>query len=412
VTARPEHTTPSSITVRLTNSAERWVRKEHPWLYAESIRSQNRPGDSGDVAVIVDRARKVMALGLWDPDSAIRIRVLHRGGPRPIDRGFFAERLTAASAARAHFAGEDTTGFRVANGESDGLPGLVVDRYERTIVLKLYTAAWLPHLPEILAAVESVLAPERVVLRLARAIAELAAARASVSDGDLLAGPPLDGPIVFRERGLSFRCDPARGQKTGFFLDQRENRARVAKLAAGKSVLDAFSYTGGFSLSAARGGARSVLSVDASKIALDETRANFALNQSDSAVARCAHETVHGDAFEELARLAEAGRRFELVILDPPALTRTRADKGAALHAYARLAELGARVLAPGGDFVMASCSARVSADDLSLAIHSGAERAGRTLREIARTAHASDHPVRFPEGAYLKCLFLRARSS
>jgi len=398
--------------VRLTNSAERWVRKEHPWLYAESIRSQNRAGDSGDVAVIVDRARKVMALGLWDLESPIRVRVLHRGGPRPIDRAFFAERLTAALPARAHFETEDTTGWRVANGESDGLPGLVVDRYERTLVLKLYTAAWLPHLPEILAAVESVLAPERVVLRLARAIAERCGERAGLSDGDSLAGPPLDGPVVFRERGLLLRCDPARGQKTGFFLDQRENRARVKELAAGKLVLDAFSYTGGFGLSAARGGARSVLSLDASKIALDEARANFALNQSDSAVARCAHETVQGDAFEELARLAGAGRRFELVVLDPPALTRTRADLGAALHAYARLAELGARLLAPGGDFAMASCSARVGADELAGAIHAGAGRAGRTLLEVARTAHASDHPVRFPEGAYLKCLFLRARTS
>jgi 23S rRNA (cytosine1962-C5)-methyltransferase len=395
--------------VRLTNSAERWVRKEHPWLYAESIRSQSRAGASGDLAVIFDHHRKLLALGLFDPDSPIRIRVLHRGAPRAIDREFFAERLRAAAELRAHLEGEGTTGYRVANGESDGLPGLVVDRYERCFVLKLYTAAWLPHLDEVVAAVTRVWAPERVVLRLARAIADACAKRARLSDGVVLAGPPLDGPIVFRELGLRLRCDPGHGQKTGFFLDQRENRARVGARSAGKSVLDAFAYTGGFSLHAARGGATRVLSLDASRVALDEAHANFALNRDDPGVAHCAHETVQGDAFDELARLAAARRRFDLVVLDPPALARTKADVAGALRAYERLAELGARLLADGGDLVMASCSARVGADELASAIRRGSARAGRKLHELERTAHACDHPVRFPEGAYLKCLFLRA---
>jgi len=174
-------------------------------------------------------------------------------------------------------------------------------------------------------------------------------------------------------------------------------------------VLDAFAYTGGFGLSAARGGATSVLSLDASRIALDEARANFALNLRVTSVARCAHDVAHGDAFDELARLGEARRRFDLIVLDPPALARAQSDVAGALHAYARLAELGSRLLADHGDFVMASCSARIGADELAAAIHAGSARAGRRLRELARTAHASDHPVRFPEGAYLKCLFLRA---
>jgi len=408
----PARSTPNSVTVRLTNSAERWVRKEHPWLYAESIRSHSREGEAGDLAVIFDKHRKLLALGLWDPDSPIRVRVLHRGGPRPVDRAFFAERLRAADARRAHLASEGTSAYRVANGESDGLPGLVVDRYERTVVLKLYTAAWLPHLPEVLAAVAESLAPERVVARSARAIAAACAARAGLRDGDVLAGPPLEGPIVFREAGLFLRCDPARGQKTGYFLDQRENRARVGALARGRTVLDAFAYTGGFSLHAARGGAARVLSLDASRIALDEARANFALNLGDPSVAACRHETVQGDAFAELARLADAGRSFALVVVDPPALAHARDDVPGALHAYARLAELGARLLAPGGALVAASCSARVDADALARAVHAGAARAGRALAEEERTGHALDHPARFPEAMYLKCLFLRARAS
>src|SRR5262249_43168209 len=198
---------------------------------------------------------------------------------------------------------EGTTGYRLANGESDGLPGLVVDRYEDTCVAKLYTAAWLPHLAAVQAALEEVAAPRRIVLRLARAIAPLVAARAGLADGALLCGEPLREPLVFRECGLAVRCDPARGQKTGWVLDQRQNRARVASRAAGRTVLDAFSYTGGFALHAARGGAASVLSLDASAVALDEARANFALNRADPRVAACRHELVHGDAFGELARL-------------------------------------------------------------------------------------------------------------
>jgi 23S rRNA (cytosine1962-C5)-methyltransferase len=400
----------ANVTVRLTNSAERWVRKEHPWLYAESIRSLSRDdAEAGDLAVIFDRHRKLLALGLYDPDSPIRIRVLHRGGPRAIDRAFFAERVRAAAALRARLEAEGTTGYRVVNGESDGLPGLVVDRYAGTHVVKLYTAAWQPHLAEVLAALEAELAPERVVLRLARAIAPACAAR-GLADGAVVGGAPLAEPgVAYRELGLRLRCDPARGQKTGAFLDQRENRARVAARARGKSVLDAFCYAGGFSLHAARGGAKSVLSLDASRIALDEARASFAANRDLPEVAACAHELAHGDAFTLLSELASAKRRFELVVLDPPALAHRKDDVPGALHAYARLAELGARVLARGGQLVAASCSARVGADDLANAVHAGASRAGVSLREEERTGHAVDHPVRFPEGAYLKCLFLRA---
>jgi 23S rRNA (cytosine1962-C5)-methyltransferase len=275
-------------------------------------------------------------------------------------------------------------------------------------VLKLYTAAWLPHLGEVRAAIDEVLAPERVVLRLARAIERACLERAGLRDGAILSGPALSEPVVFLENGLRFRCDPVHGQKTGFFLDQRENRARVGELARGRRVLNAFSYTGGFSLYAARGSASEVVSLDSSRPALDEARENFALNADVPSVARAAHTCLCDDAFTALARLSSEGRRFELVVIDPPAFAKSRAEVGAALAAYAKLAELGANLLAPAGDLVMASCSARVDADALAGAIRSGTCRAGRKLEEWQRTEHGLDHPVRFPEGAYLKCLWLR----
>ena len=188
-----------------------------------------------------------------------------------------------------------------------------------TLVLKLYSVAWLPHLEALSSAIARTLTPERVVLRLARAIAG-----AALEDGAILRGPPLREPIVFRENGLRFRCDPVHGQKTGFFLDQRENRARVGERARGRRVLNAFSYTGGFSLYAARGGATSVLSLDASRPALDEAERNFRLNTDVPGVASAEHERVCEDAFAALARFARERRRFELVVIDPPAFAKAR----------------------------------------------------------------------------------------
>jgi 23S rRNA (cytosine1962-C5)-methyltransferase len=226
----------------------------------------------------------------------------------------------------------------------------------------------------------------------------------------LLFGPPLDGPLVFRENGLRFECDPVAGQKTGFFLDQRDNRARVEARARSKEVLNVFAYTGGFSVYAARGGASRVVSVDQSRPALAAAERNFALNRTDAGVAGARHETVAGDAFEVLRGMAAAGQRFDLVIIDPPSFAHRQADRERALTAYSRLVELGLGVLRHDGELVMASCSARIPADEFFTHIHKSARAAGRKLQEIERTFHAIDHPVGFPEGEYLKCLFAKLR--
>jgi 23S rRNA (cytosine1962-C5)-methyltransferase len=196
------------------------------------------------------------------------------------------------------------------------------------------------------------------------------------------------------------------GQKTGFFLDQRENRARVEGLAAGKETLNVFAYTGGFSLYAARGGASSVVSLDISAPALAAARRNFDLNRALPGVAAARHELLVEDAFSALARLARDGRRFDLVIVDPPAFAKQQSEIPAALRSYERLAGLALGVLRPGGTLVMASCSSRVGAEDFFAAVRRGAARAGRPLKEFAHTGHPVDHPVSFAEGAYLKCLY------
>lgn len=403
-----------NIAVRVVPGAERALPEGHPWLYADSIREQNREGAPGDLAVVFDRKGRFLAVGLYDPHSSIRVRVLQHGEPAPIGPEWFAARLEAAVARRAPLRDRPpaarTTGYRLVHGENDGLPGFVVDRYAETLAIKLYTAAWVPHLQDVLAALTSVAPARRLVLRLGRATEERPEYLYGLEDGSVLLGPPPDGPVLFWENGLRFEADPIRGQKTGFYLDQRENRAQVEPLAGGKDVLNVFAYTGGFSVYAARGGARRVVDVDASAPALEAAERNLAHNRHVPAVATVSHETIVGDAFEALARMGQAGRRFGMVIIDPPAFARSRAQVDAALSAYERLSQLGLGVVSTGGILVQASCSRPVGAETFFDAVQRAARGAGRPLRELARTGHPLDHPVAFSEGAYLKCLFAEVR--
>jgi 23S rRNA (cytosine1962-C5)-methyltransferase len=216
-------------------------------------------------------------------------------------------------------------------------------------------------------------------------------------------------PVRFLENGIYFEADLIAGQKTGFFLDQRDNRARVEGIAAGKKVLNLFAYTGGFSLYAARGGAREVVSADISQPALAGALSNFRLNTAHPQIAAAKHELLVGDAFRTLHHLQQTKRKFDLVVIDPPTFAKKQAEIDRALAAYGRLAALGVQILRPGGQLVIASCSSRVPAALFFDTVHRAAWQVERPLTEIARTGHAVDHPVTFPEAAYLKCLFADA---
>lgn len=394
------------LRLRITATAETIIRSGHPWLFADSIRAENRPGRLGELAVIFDRNDKFLAIGLFDPESPIRVRVLHRGKPATIDTAWWRGRLKQTLARREGFFDAQTNGYRCVNGESDGWPGLVLDRYDRTFVLKLYTAAWLPWLDEVVGSIRAALHPQRLVLRLSRNIQSLAKEHGHRDDGQLLLGEKPDGPVVFLESGLRFESDVLQGQKTGFFLDQRENRRRVESLARGRDVLNAFSFSGGFSLYAARGRAKSVMDLDLSEHALAAARRNFALNQADPGVAACRHECVRADAFEWLA--AKAARKFDLIVLDPPSLAQREAERARAIGAYRQLNADGLRWLAPGGVLVAASCSAHASAEEFFGAVRQAARESARPFTEWQTTGHAPDHPATFPEAQYLKTIYLR----
>ncbi len=396
------------IALRVTPSAERALRQGHPWLFANAITRQRHAGQPGDLAVVFDKQRKFLAIGLYDPTSPIRVRVLQHRQPAQIDPTWFAEKIQGAVQIRAALPA-NTNGYRLVHGENDGLPGLVIDRYDQALVMKLYTPAWIPYLPTLVSILQDLLNPQRIVLRLGRGAARHPEFLHQLEDGAVIYGTPSEGPVLFLENGITFEADLLFGQKTGFFLDQRDNRSRVEKISQGKRVLNIFSYTGGFSVYAARGGAKEVISVDLSKPALESARRNFAHNMQYPNVAICRHEMKAGDAFELLRNFAHTGRVFDVVIIDPPSFAKRRSEIDKAVGAYQRLTRLGLGVLAPGGILVQASCSSRVDKESFFSAIHQAAQYAGRPLKEIERTGHALDHPIGFPEGEYLKCLFARA---
>ncbi|MEQ8719168.1 MAG: class I SAM-dependent methyltransferase, partial [Acidimicrobiales bacterium] len=388
------------LAVRATADAQRWLRGGHPWLYEGSITSVSHEGAPGDLAVVFDSDRDFLAIGLWDPTGPIRVRILHAGSPTKIDDDWWFGRVATAVGRRAGLIADPaTTGFRLIHGENDGLPGIVVDAYGPHLVVKIDTAAALVHLRAVLDALSVLVepSPASVLLRTSRSVdpADLH----GLMEGAALRGETPD-IAEFLENGLAFGADLRRGQKTGHFLDQRDNRVAVGAIAGGRRVLDVFSCTGGFGVHAAAGGATSVTFVDQSVPALAAARANMARNAA--AVGECRVDTVAGDAFVVLEDLRRRRERFDIVVVDPPSFARRASEVDGALEAHRKLTGAALDVLAPGGCLVQASCSSRINADTFTATVVGAAREHGRALVSVETTGHPVDHPVGFPEGAYL----------
>lgn len=399
-----------NIALRVKPAAERAIRQGHPWIFEESISKQSHLGNAGDLAVIYDSAKNgFLAVGLYDPFSPIRVKILQRETAQRINQAWFADKLGAAHERRAELREAGTTGYRLVHGESDGFPALVIDRYDKCLVIKLYTIAWLPHLKTLIGALEQAITFDRLVLRLSRALQSdrhNVAKRFGLQDGELLLGDELDGPVSFVENGLQFEADVQRGHKTGFFFDQRDNRQLVRELAEDRRALDVFAYSGGFSVYALAGGAKSVAALDSSAPALGALRINVEKNELD--IKRV--NTTVADAFAGMQEMIEARRKFSLVIVDPPALANNRANVQRAIAAYRRLTQMALALLAEDGVMMMASCSSRITVDMFHNLVTRSAISAGYELEIINRTGHALDHPIGFPEAAYLKAIFARVK--
>ncbi|MDH5763340.1 MAG: class I SAM-dependent rRNA methyltransferase [Nitrospinota bacterium] len=395
---------PGRIKIKISKNHQGKIRKGFPWVYYYQLTNRKISGKPGDLGVIYDSANRFLAIGLFDPLSDIRVRILQVRDPREIDEKFFRERLQAALDLRKPFQSQETTAYRIVNGENDGLPGMVVDRYDETLVMKVYTSAWFPYLTLLTGLLEEITGASRVLLQLSRHVQRVSDGQ--FRDNQVLSGPNLEGPVWFRENGLIFEADLINGQKTGFFLDQRENRQKVRELAQGRSVLNVFSYTGAFSVYAFAGGARSVVEVDINAQALAASQKNWELNFPNVVDIREKFHQIKGDAFETLAQLQRQGELFDLVILDPPAFATSKHNKKNALQAYLRLAKAGALCTRDGGILLAASCSAQVRADEFYRAVDLGLRSTGRSFQKLLKTGHPADHPVTFKDGAYLKAIY------
>jgi len=378
--------------LRLAKPLRDAIEAGHPWIYDRAVASTPR-AEPGALATLVDD-RGAIATVMLDPASPIRARVLDRDPEADIDASWARVRGRAAGAARVGdplLAGTD--GWRLVHGENDRTPGLTIDLYAGVAVVVFdgpaAAALWRPLVPAVLDGARD-----------AGAKIEHAWYRGVRGEDDPGEG---DGPgeVIIHEGAARFEVDVRRGQKTGFFLDQRGNRALVAQHAAGADVLNLFSYTGGFSVQAGLGGARRVMSVDISAPAI----AAAGRNASRSGVT--AHEGVVADAFAFLDDAARHGRRWDVVIVDPPSFAPSEKAKPRALRAYTKLQEAALRVVAPGGLFASASCSSHVNEADLLGAVAAGARAARVEVRLRHIGGAASDHPVlpAFPEGRYLTFL-------
>jgi 23S rRNA (cytosine1962-C5)-methyltransferase len=397
----------AEVALELRKDLSRHLRAGHPWVFRKAIEKAPRALPAGAVVDVVEQGRFV-ARGYYDPHSAIAVRILTRDAAEAIDQAFWSRRVARAQALRTELV-TGTSGYRLVHGESDGLPGVVVDRYGRFAVLKLHSAGLTPWRGAIVEAVRAAPAPEA---GLAGVYGRDEIPREEEDDGGAPQGRVLWGEepperIEIDEHGMRLLVDVRRGQKTGLFLDQRENRRMVRDLARGRAeALNCFSYTGGFSVAAALGGARRVVSVDLDRDAVALARENFRANGVDPAD----HAFAVEDAFEHLARARQQGRRFDLVICDPPAFAKSQKAVEAAVAGYASLNRAALAVLAPGGLLVTASCSARVSPEQFFDAVREAAFKLRVELQLVEERRQPPDHPIspQFREGRYLKCLVYR----
>jgi 23S rRNA (cytosine1962-C5)-methyltransferase len=394
--------------LELRKDLARHLRAGHPWVFRKAIeRAPNRLA-AGAIVDVVEGGRFV-ARGYYDPHSAISVRVLTRDAAEAVDAAFWRRRIARAAQVRRELV-TGATGYRLVHGESDLLPGVVVDRYDRWAVLKLYSAGLTPHRAHVVEAIRA--AHEDLAGVYGRD--EIPRDDDDERDGDspapagrVLWGAEPPERIEVDEHGMKLLVDVRHGQKTGTFLDQRENRRLVRDLARGRpEALNCFSYTGGFSVAAALGGAKHVVSADVDRDAIALARENFRANGLDPAD----HAFAAADVFDLLASYKKEGRRFDLVVCDPPAFAKSQKAVESALAGYASLNRAALAVLAPGGLLVTASCSARVSPEQFFDAVKEAAFKSRVDLQLVEERRQPPDHPVhpQFREGRYLKLFVFR----
>jgi 23S rRNA (cytosine1962-C5)-methyltransferase len=398
---QPESQADDRPVIRFQPGHHKRAESGHPWIYSNEILVDEAARAIAPGSLVrVERADgRPFALATFNPHALICARVLTLDTAVAIDAAFIAERVRRALALRERL--YPGNAYRLIHAEADGLPGLIVDRFGDALCVQVNTAGMERMLPDVIEALERIVVPQTIILRNdspARALEGLQQEVTAAKGG-------LNGPVEFRENGAAFRADLRGGQKTGWFFDQRDNRAWIASLANGKRVADFYCYGGGFAVSAALAGAQSVLAIDSSAPAL-ALAADAA--ERNAVAARCTFR--RGEAFGEMARLMHARETFDIVVADPPAFVKSRKDLNAGARGYRKLARLASLLVEPGGILFVASCSHHVGVELLGEQIRKGLHDSRREGRVLRISFAGADHPVHphLPESAYLKAFTLQ----
>lgn len=402
-----------TATLVLQSGKSRSLRRRHPWIFAGSVARLKGRARSGDTVVVEDEDGVALARAAWSPVSQIRARVWSFDPSETIDHAFFKRRVTQALARRQGWAALrgnqlEPAGERLIHGEADGLPGVIADRYGNTVVLQLTSAGADAWREALVAAIVQAIGCSRIYERSDSDVRKLEGLEPVTGwlSGSGLETNPGDTLPEIDEHGVRFGVDVVGGHKTGFYLDQRDNRLLLRALAHERRVLNCFCYTGGFSLQALAGGATTVISIDSSGPALLQAQANLAMNpQLDAGRA----EWRDADVFQALREYHKAGAEFDLIVLDPPKFAPSAAHAEQAARAYKDINLFGFKLLAPGGLMMTYSCSGGIGLEFFQKIVASAAADAGREARILRRLMASSDHPVGLaaPEGEYLKGLLV-----
>ena len=387
----------------------------HPWVWSEAVADESqvtsgklKVEEPGQIVFVRSADGRALGLGTYNPLTSIRVRMLTRDADETIDAEYFSKRFKELDAWKRSRLPKKTTGYRVVHAEADGIPGLILDRYANTFVFQLHTAGMERLRAFIIEAVEHAFDAENIVERSdldVRKIEGLNDQPIAVHKGEVTE------PVAFEETGLKFLSDALHGQKTGFFLDQRDARLAVGRMADGRRVLNLFGYTGAFSVHAMKGGAEFVATVDASRPALELAQKNFALNGFDPEdEKRCLF--LDANVLDLLEEKELPGAPYDLIICDPPAFAKNQRQLPQALKAYTDLNAACLRRLSPGGILVTSSCSGRVDPDTFRSMLRIAAGHAKKDVRVLAWMGQPVDHAERlaFPEGRYLKTGVLEVR--
>jgi 23S rRNA (cytosine1962-C5)-methyltransferase len=383
--------------IKLKKGQDRKVNAGHPWIYSNEIDySGSIKIPSGSLVKIFNAFGNFIGFGYYNHQSLIAVRILTTKENQEINQEFFTKKITQALKLRDDFFTQPY--YRLIHSEADGLPGLIVDRFDKLLVLQVATAGMENLLPIILESLNQVFLNPKIILRNDIPARKLEGLEEYVK---ILHGE-LEAQNILVENDLKFYFDPMNGQKTGWFFDQRENRKFVASLVKGKDILDCYCYNGGFGINAAVFGANSVTFIDSSESAIKNVEQNIKLNNLEGNF-----EYINGKVFDELENLAKVGKKFQTVVLDPPAFIKSKKDFFVGIKGYEKLTKIAAKLVAKNGYLFIASCSHNAGLQDLIKASASGINKAGRNAKIIRIFGAGFDHPLHpfLPESEYLKSI-------